>query len=158
MADAAGGGGGGYHQNSFWDLQMTKKTIFSRVRYLFLFFHPNIKFIYSTWYWPKSVQFGQSAQFSSGLDLYEWGRAGVKIHLCPNLEEGVLKGQKQKIYLFFNQSIKNQKLYNISENKPPKSITRGDMGLPPFLTSKKCCSSTISPPNWARKLKLGMYI
>ena len=32
------------------------------------------------------------------------------------------------------------------------------MGFPPFLTSKNCCSSPISPPKCARKLKLGMYI
>ena len=27
-----------------------------------------------------------------------------------------------------------------------------------FLTSKKCCSSPLFPPNWDRKLKLGIYI
>ena len=69
----------------------------------------------------------------------------VKIQWCPNSKKGVLRGQKSKICPFFDQSIENQKLYNISENQSPKSIRRGDMGFLPFLTSKKCCSSSISP-------------
>ena len=42
-------------------------------------FLPNIKFIYSAWYGAKSIQFGQSAQFGDGLDIYEWGWTGIKI-------------------------------------------------------------------------------
>ena len=44
----------------------------------------------------------------------------VKIQLCPNLEEKVLRGQKSKICPFSSQSTENQKLYNISKNQPPK--------------------------------------
>ena len=44
--------------------QKTIKKIFSLVKYLF--FLSNIKIIYSAWYWPKSLQFGQSAQFGDG--------------------------------------------------------------------------------------------
>ena len=53
----------------------TIKTVFSHVRdfFFFLFFSANIKFIYSAWYRTKSVQFGRSAQFGGGLDIYEWG-------------------------------------------------------------------------------------
>ena len=56
---------------------------------------------YSAWYWSKSVQFGQSAQLGSELDIYQWGWSGVKIQLCPNLGEGALSGQKLKNYSFF---------------------------------------------------------
>ena len=97
------------------------KTIFSHVRYLFLFiylfiFFPNIKIIYSAWYWPKSVLFGQSTQFGGGLNiyLYEWGSFWVKIHSCPNLEEGMLRDQKRKLCPFLNQSIINQIKKSIS--------------------------------------------
>ena len=64
-------------------------------------FSPNIKFIYSAWYRPKSFQFGQSAHFGGGLDIYEWGWTWVKIQLCLNLGEGMLRSQKCKIHPFF---------------------------------------------------------
>ena len=37
--------------------QKTKKTILAISDFYFYFFPPKIKFIYSAWYWPKSVQF-----------------------------------------------------------------------------------------------------
>ena len=83
---------------------------------------------------------------------------GSKFSYAPILGKGVLRGQKRKICPFLSQSTENQKLYNISKNQPTKSIRGGDMGFSPFLTLKKFCSSPISPPNQARKLKLGMYI
>ena len=83
------------------------------------------------------TKIGQTAQFEGGSDIYQWEWAGVKIHLCPNLGEGVLKDQKRKICPFFSQLIENQKLYNTSENQPPKSIMRGDMGFHPHFDLKK---------------------
>ena len=81
-----------------------QKDNFIHVRYLFIFyfFPPNIKFIYFVWYWPKWIQFGQSAQFGRGLDIYEWKWIGVKIQLCPKLGEEVLRGQKHKICSAFS--------------------------------------------------------
>ena len=83
-----------------------------------------------------------------------WG----KIQLRPNLGEGVLRGQNHKTCPFPSQSIENKKLYNISKSQPPKWIRKEDMKISPFLTSKNCCSSLISPPNWARKLKFDKYL
>ena len=68
--------GRGESTKSILGSQKTIKTIFSSVRYLFLFLFflsPNIEIIYSAWYWPKSLQFGQSAQFGDGSDIYERG-------------------------------------------------------------------------------------
>ena len=93
-------GGGRTSTKSVLGSWKTKKTIFSHVRYLFLFYFiylsplplQNVKFIYSAWYLPKSPKFGQSAQFGGGLDIYWWGWTWVKIQLRPNLGEGVLRG------------------------------------------------------------------
>ena len=62
----------------------------------------------------------------------------------PQFRGGGAEGQKRKICLFLSQLMENQKLYNISENQSPKAIRRGDMGIPPFLISKKCCSALSS--------------
>ena len=80
---------------------MTKKTIFTHVKYLFLLF------------------------FARTLNSFTLLIAGVKIQLCPNLKEVVLRGQKRKIAHF---------LVNISKNQAPKSIRgRGRYGIsPPF--------------------------
>ena len=109
-------GRGGISTKSVLGSQKTIETIFSHAKYFFSIFFPNIKIIYSAWYWPKSLQFGKSAQFGRKLDIHvymsgnelEW-----KFIVCPNLEERVLKGSKM------------QKLYDISKNQPPMSITRG---------------------------------
>ena len=94
--------------------------------YLYFIFLPNIKFIYSSWYRPKSAQFGQLAQFHGGLNINECGWTGVKIQLFPSLGEGVpLRDQKQKICPFLSQLIENQKLYKISKNQPPKFRAKG---------------------------------
>ena len=61
----------------------------------------------------------------------------VKIHLCPNLREGVLRSQKRKNFPFFSQSIESQKLYNILKNQPLKSITRADMRISFLFDIKK---------------------
>ena len=65
----------------------------------------------------------------------------------------MLRGQNRKICPFLSQSIKNQKLHYISKNQPSKSIRRGDVGFSLFLP-QKCCSSSISLPNLARKLNI----
>ena len=83
------------------------------------------------------MQFGQLAQFGDGLDIYEWGWPWIKIQPSPNLKEGVLRDQKRKICPFLNQSIKSQKLYNISKNKLPKLIRRGDIGISPLFDLEK---------------------
>ena len=46
---------------------------------------------------------------------------------------GVIGGQKRKICPFLNQSIENEKLYNISKNEPCKSIRRGDTRISPLF-------------------------
>ena len=93
--------GGNITKIRFWDLRWAKRQFLAMSDiYLFYFFSQNIKFIYSAWYWPKSVQFGQPAQFGDGLDIYEWGWVEIKIQLCPNLGEGVLRGKKPKICPF----------------------------------------------------------
>ena len=62
---------------------------------------------------------------------------GVKIQLCPNLGEEVMRGQKFKNYLFLNQPIENLKLHNISKNQPLKLIQKGDISFPPIFDLKK---------------------
>ena len=48
------------------------------------------------------------------------------------------RGQDDRNCLFLNQSVKNQKLKNISKNQLPKLISRGDVGIFFFnFTSKK---------------------
>ena len=93
--------------------QKTVKTIFSRGRYsififsFFCFLFSNISIIYYAWYWTKLLQFGQSAQYGGGLNIYKWEWTWVKIQLCANLGKGVLRSQKRKICLFLSQSIEN---------------------------------------------------
>ena len=69
---------------------------------------------------------------------------GVEIQLCTNFGEGMLRGQKPKICRFFYQLIENQKLHNIFENQPPKSIWRGDMGFPP-ISDRKSAVPLLTP-------------
>ena len=109
---------------------------------------PQTKMIHSVRYWPKSLKFSQSAQFGGGLDINEWGWTWVKIQLCPNLREGMLRGRKRKIRPFLTQLIENQKLYNISKNQPPKSIRRGDMEISPLFYLKKVLFLLLLPPEW----------
>ena len=68
-----------------------------------------------------------------------WGSQlfGVRIQLCPNSAEGVLRGQKLKNYPYLNQLIDNPKLYSISKNQLLRSIKKGDMGVPPIFDLKK---------------------
>ena len=146
-----GGWGGRYQQNQYWGPRTSKCQFFAMSDiYFYSIFSPNIKFIYTAWYGPKSVQSCQSTQFSGGLDIYEWGWTGVKIQLCSNLGEGMLRGQKRKICPFLSQSTENQKLYNISKNQPIKSVRKEDMGFLllfdlkkvlflPYLPSKLSC-------------------
>ena len=75
--------------------------------FIFYFFQ-NIKIIFSACYQPKSLQWGQSAHFGSEY-INKWGWTWVKIHLCPNLEDGVLRDPKRKYRLFLNQSIGSHK-------------------------------------------------
>ena len=49
----------------------------------------------------------------------------------------MLKGQKRKNSLFLNQSIENQKLYDISKNQHPTSIGREDMRIYPLFDFEK---------------------
>ena len=154
------GGEGGGATKSVLGSQKTKKTIFGHVRYLFVFY-----------FFPRTLNsftlLGTDQNRSNPVNrlklaanwVYMSGdELGSKFSYTPFWGRGCWGVKKHKNCPFFNQSIQNQKLYNISKNKPPKSIRRGDMGFPLSLTSKKCCSSRISPPNRARKLKLGMYI
>ena len=107
---------------------------------MIIIFFPNIKFINFAWYESKSVQFGQSAQLGGGLI------AGVEIHVCLNLGKGCWRVKNKKFATFLAMKIS------------PLSQLGGEIWGFPFLTSKMCCSSRISPPNWAKKLKLGTYI
>ena len=59
-------GGGNNKQNPFWDPKRPKRQFLAMSDINFLFFFLRIQFIYSAWYGPKSVQLGQSAQFSGG--------------------------------------------------------------------------------------------
>ena len=84
---------------------------------------------------------------------------GVKIQLCPNLGEGVLRGQKRKNCPFFPANWLKIWSYVTYPKINPISQLGGEIrSFPPLLTSKKCGSSPNCPPNWARKLKLRMYI
>ena len=105
--------------------------------YFIIFFPLNINFIYSAWHGPKSVQFGQSAQFDGGFNIYEWGWTGVKIQSSPSLKEGVLRGPQRKICPFF-ESIgrKSKVVYHIQKSTHQVNV-EGDMGLPlPFNLKK----------------------
>ena len=82
---------------------------------------PQIRWIGSVWRRIKYVWVEMSWGQNSPMSQFGGG--------------GGAEGWKTKIYPFFSQSIKNQKLYNISKNQLPKSIRRGDMEFPPFLTS-----------------------
>ena len=76
---------------------MTKKAIFSHVRYLLLFlliFFSDIKFIYSASYSPKSVQFGQSAQFGGGLDNISVEMNWDQNSVMPKFGRGGAEGSK----------------------------------------------------------------
>ena len=57
--------------------------------------------------------------------------------LRSDLGEGVLRGQKHKNCLFFGQSMKNLKLYNIPKNQLPRSIRVGYIGVSPIFELKK---------------------
>ena len=129
--------GGGISTKSVLGPQKTITRIFSHVRYLFSIFPSNIRITYSAWYWPKLLQFGQSAQFGDELDICEWGWTWVKIQLFLNLGKAVLRGQKRKIRPYSNQSIENKKLCNTSKNQPPKSIRRRDMRIYPLFDLEK---------------------
>ena len=73
--------------------------------------------------------------FIKSLKSAFWGsqRFWVKIQLCPNLGEGMLRSRKRKNFPFLSHSIENQKLYALYKNQPPKSIRRRDMGIFPPL-------------------------
>ena len=101
--------------------------------------------IYFAQYEPKSLKFGQPAQFGGELDTYEWERPWVKIQLCPNFGEEVLRGQSRKNYSFVSQSMKNPKFYIIPKNQPSWSIRREDVKGFPFFVLKRTCSSLMSP-------------
>ena len=79
----------------------TIKNIFSHVKYSCLlcnlFFLPNAKIIYSARYWLKTLQFGQSAQFASRLDIYEWGQNSGEPHFGAGDAEGP---KTQNLFLF----------------------------------------------------------
>ena len=65
----------------------------SRRIFIFIYCFPsNTKIIYSTWYQPKSLQFGQSSQLGNELNIYEWRWPWVKIQLRPNLRQEVRRG------------------------------------------------------------------
>ena len=104
------GWGGGYQQNPFWGHRRPKRQFLSMSDINFIYF---FKFFYCflprtiNWFTlpdthlsAKSFQFGQSVQFGGGLDTYEWGWIWVKIQLCCNLGEGVLRGEIRKICPF----------------------------------------------------------
>ena len=55
----------------------------------------------------------------------------------PQFEGRGAEGSETQKFLFFGQSIGNQKLYNISKNQHSKLIRRGDMGFPPIVELKK---------------------
>ena len=134
------GWGGEYQQYTFWGPRTPLRLFLAMWNIYFISTHHpplNIKIIYSTWYRPKSLQFGQSAQFGGGLGIYEWGWTWVKIQFCPNFGEGVLRAQKRKIFPFSNQLIENQKLYNISKNQLPMSVWMGDMRISSLFDLEK---------------------
>ena len=128
--------------------QKTIKTIFGHVRYLIFFliiFLPSTKINYTARYKPKSLQFGQLDQFGGRFGIYECGRLWVKIQLCSNLREEVLRGQKRKNCSFLSQSIENPQSYNMSKNQPSRSIRMGDMKSSSLFNPENSCSSPIIP-------------
>ena len=58
---------------------------------------------------------------------YDWGWTWIKIPLCPNLEVGCWGVKIEKFAFSSNQSVKNQKLYNISKNQPTLNQWRGEL-------------------------------
>ena len=55
----------------------------------------------------------------------------------PKFWGGGAEASKTKNVTFFDQSIENQKLYNISKNQLLKFIQKGDMRFPPIFYLKK---------------------
>ena len=107
----------GVSTKSILGYQKTIKTIFSRVRYLFLLF------IY--YFFPQIInsctllstdqnRFSLKVNFIMSVD-----ELGSKFSFSPIWRKGCWEGQKRKICLFLSQSIENQMLYNISINQPP---------------------------------------
>ena len=64
------GGGGGVTDSEPWE---TITTIFSRARYLFIFFPPKIKINYLASFCPKSIKFGKWTTIGEGWDIVEQG-------------------------------------------------------------------------------------
>ena len=64
------------------------------------------------------VSFFSFWRLKSFTRLEEWGRLWIKIQLCTNLAEEVLRGQKHKNCFFLSQLLENPKLYNIFKNQP----------------------------------------
>ena len=64
--------------------------------------------------------------------------------VIPQFGGGGDEWSKAQKFLFSSQSTENQKLYNISENQPPKSIRSEDMEIPPFR-SRKSAAPPLSP-------------
>ena len=60
-----------------------------------------------------------------------------KIQSCPDIREGVQKGQKRKNCFFSSQLIENLKLYSISKNQPSKFIGREGMRAFPLFDLEK---------------------
>ena len=78
--------------------------------------------------------------------------------VMPQFGEGGAEGSKtQSLPLFKPIDRKSNVLHHIIKINPPSPLGGKVWGIPPFLTSKMCCSFLTFPPNWARKLKLSMY-
>ena len=57
---------------------------------LLIFVSSKLKIICSAWYGPKSIKFGKRASNGDGFDVPKRRWPRFKIHLCPNLEAGLL--------------------------------------------------------------------
>ena len=117
---------------SHFNSSQPQKVIFCRIFSFcsFLEFVPRIT--------PLQIEVGSlnlSCMLSKSPRCAFWGIQlfGVKIQLCPNLGEEMLRGQKLQKCLYLNQLIENLKLYNISKNQLLELIKRGDIGFPPYL-------------------------
>ena len=72
--------------------------------------------------------------------------------VMPQFGRGVAEDlETQNLHLFKPIDRKSKVVKHI-KNQCPKSNRRGDMEIYLLFDLKKCCSSAILPPNWARKL------
>ena len=88
------GGGEKYSQNPFWGPRKPSQPFLTMSDTYVFSFH----FFPSVWYGPKSLQFDQSAQFGSGLDMFEWGLRLGHNSVMPKYKASHCWGNKKMFF------------------------------------------------------------